>query len=105
MFLSFWYVLIVLLIVITCINGYFVARVSHNHPGLYESLGRPTPFFFATGGWLTSGRFTRFLLSRQPSETLASDPLLRNTARALAILYVLLLFSVLAALGAVFLGT
>ena len=101
-FYGFWYFLAGLLVVITCINGYFVLRVSKQYPELYERLGKPTPFFFATGGWLTSGKFTRYLLSRQPTASLSSDPTLRLMARVLAVLYLVMLFTILGAVASVF---
>lgn len=102
MFLSLWYLLGVLLVVITCLNAYFVLRVRHERPEFYESIGRPTPFFFATGGWLTSGRFTNFLLSAEPARTFADDSKLRRISWALAGLHLLVLLSTLGAVASLF---
>jgi hypothetical protein len=102
-FYGFWYFLAGVLLVITCINGYFVVCLAKQYPELHERLGKPTPFFFATGGWLTSGKFTGYLLSRQPAATLSSVPRLRLTARILAALYLTILLAILGAVTSVFL--
>lgn len=104
MFVILWCALVGVLVVITCVNAYFIARLSALYPDLYRALGRPTPFFFATGGWLTSRRFTRFLLSRDSSEALNKEPALLRTARLLASLYIALLLTLLGATLSLLLG-
>jgi len=102
MFYSFWYFLAAVVIAITALNGYFVLRVSHRYPDLYKDLGKPTPFFFATGGWLTSRSFTSFLLSQRPGTSLSEDASLRLAARVLAVLYLVMLLAILGAVASVF---
>jgi hypothetical protein len=104
MFDRFFFTLVFLLVVITCVNAYFVSRLGRQHPDLFDRLGRPTLFFFATGGWLTSRAFTRFLLSKEPATLLSTDTQLRWVARLLAVLYILMLLAILGAVGSVLLN-
>ena len=102
MFVAIWWVLVALVFIITCVNGYFIGRLSTVHPEVYRDVGRPTAFFFATGGWLTSRRFTRFLLTGEASQALRNQPALLRIARAIGVLYILLLACLLIGLVSLF---
>ncbi len=87
-FYSLWWLLLGAGLAITTINGVFLYRVYKTSPALLDELGRPTPFFFVTGGWLTSRRFTKFLLSAKSRAVLNPWPDVLMLARILAVMYV-----------------
>lgn len=97
-FEAWWYILAGVLVLLTVINGVFVYQLHKTNPHLLGRLGNPSFLFFATGGWLTSRRFTSFLLSRASREALAGSPRLFFLSRSVAGLYILMLMALLASL-------
>jgi hypothetical protein len=90
-FESLWYWLVGTILILTIANGILVYRLHVDDPTLLKSLGNPTPFHFAVGGWLTSSRFVTFLLSRASGEAFAHKPFLLYLSRVVAGLFVLML--------------
>src|SRR5688500_12661702 len=101
MILSFeaWlYLLVGVTVILTVINGIFVYQLQKTKPDLLDRLDNPSFAFFATGGWLTSHRFTKFLLSGASREALSSAPRLLHLSRTVAGLYIIMLSTLLLAL-------
>lgn len=101
MILSFqtWvYVLVGVMAILTVVNGVFVYQLQRTTPDLLSRLGNPSFAFFATGGWLTSHRFTKFLLSSASRDALSSMPRLLLLSRSVAALYLIMLTTLLLAL-------
>ena len=97
-FESWWYILAGVLLLLTVVNGVFVYQLHKTKPDLLDRVGNPSFLFFATGGWLTSRRFTKFLLSRASREALSGSPPLLFLSRSVAGLYILMLLALLASL-------
>jgi len=101
-FETWWYVLAGMLMLLTVVNGVFVYQLHRTKPDLLERLGNPSFLYFAMGGWLTSSRFTKFLLSGASREALASSPPLFLLSRSVAALYILMLVTLLACVMSLF---
>jgi hypothetical protein len=95
LFELFYSAVIAILILLTIVNGFLVIRLRRELPEVYTQLGSPGPFFFATGAWLTSFRFTKFLLTKESSNTLVTRRSLLWLSRIVAALYIALLLCLL----------
>ena len=91
------------MLALTVVNSIFLAKLWSHDRSLVERLGNPSVMFFATGGWITSQRYSGFLLSRSCSEQLATVPALLRLARITAALFVAMLVCLLVGLATVLL--
>jgi len=91
-------------VLLTIITAYFIDRIRQVRPDVYEQIGRPTAFFFITGGWLTSGQFTKFLLGGGIRQALVDNQRLAMTARLISFLYLAVLTLLLMMVLTIFAG-
>ena len=98
-----WWSGVLLMVALTVVNGFFLFKLWSHDRGLVERLDNPSVMYFATGGWITSQRYSGFLFSRSCSEQLAMAPALLRLARITAVLFVAMLTCLLAGFATVLL--
>ncbi len=70
--------LLAVLCVATVVSVRFLRAVRRDLPDLHAELGRPGPFYFLAGGWLTPSRFGMWLLGRPASMQALPAPVQRD---------------------------
>jgi len=90
-FYGFYYLLILVSIFITVLNGYFLYKIYKYYPALFKELGEPSAYYFIGGGWLTSFNYPMFLLGRKISTVLKQDLKLLLIGKIVGYVFILLL--------------
>lgn len=85
-----WVSVVMLTLVLTVANGWFITRLETGFPLLYQAVGCPGFFFFLAGRWLGVNRYMRSLFNGTLAQELHDVPQLRRASLIIAVLTALL---------------